>query len=85
MKIRLVVRLYIAGKLDSEDSLDLPERELSPLIESFADRHVKKIAGRPFMVEFEFLDEPESTRFFRFGTDKRRMVQPAAVDLEKLL
>lgn len=37
-----------------------------------------------FMVEIEFLDEPnEKERFFRFGTDPRAMVNPLAMDWDE--
>ncbi|HMF74294.1 MAG TPA: hypothetical protein VK604_01400 [Bryobacteraceae bacterium] len=83
MTIRMMVRLYIAGELDSEDSLEVEPEALESVIPAIASRQARRVAGRRFMVEFEFPDMPEADRFLRFGTDKSLMVQPVAVDLRR--
>ena len=82
--IPLVMRLYVAGKLELEEKLQVPERRLEAFIPSIAEKYAKLIADRPFMVEIEFLTQPPATRFFRFGTDKQNMVDPLKIDLEDL-
>ena len=80
--IRIMVRLYIAGQLHSEESLDLATAEdLEGAIPKLAMRHAEMVAGRPFMLEFEFLDEPPPARFVRFGTDPSRMIQPRSISI----
>ena len=52
------------------------------LFRSLMDR-LKPFAGKS-MVEIEFLDELDpKQRYFRFGTDRSRMVSPIAIDLNR--
>lgn len=77
---RVCVRVYIDGALRRVEyaSLDLDESK----IQVMAERHVAMCGDRPYMIEIEFLDEPDQLqRFFRIGTDKQGMVVPIAMDL----
>jgi hypothetical protein len=55
-------------------------------LERIAAEHMTLLLPHPMhMLEFEFMDELDpNQRYFRWGTDKRRMVQPVAFDLTKL-
>lgn len=74
----LIVRVTVAGKLESESSEDIPARSLT----SFVRALMAKYRGGPkFLVEIEFMDVPEHKgRFLRFGTDPGGMVQPFEID-----
>lgn len=82
--IRLRVRGYGKGALIFQEKVEVAcEADLDPLVKEQMERLL------PFadqsMVEIEFLDELDpKERYFRFGTDKSRMVSPIAIDLKKL-
>lgn len=82
-KFNVIIRGWSGSVLMFEDRLYLepvsPDRVTTgPLIMQMAERHAA-ILGEVHMIEFEFTELPESERFFRFGTDPTRMVQPAVV------
>jgi len=69
--MKIAVRGFAGGVKVFEDIVDadLDNPDL-------ARQQIERVAHHPrHMIEIEFLDEPdESQRFFRFGTDKHRMV-----------
>lgn len=81
MTFRLNVRVFITGVLASEERVDVLDNALDKIVE-LAGKHGEIMAGRPGMVEIEFLDEPDvNRRFWRIGTDPAGMRDPIAVDL----
>lgn len=76
--IRLKIRGYAGGKLEFEDTVTVPVSGLEDVIAPLAEKHAQALASQEkMMIEIEFLDEPDpNERFFRFGTDPSRMVQP---------
>lgn len=83
-KFNVIIRGWSGSVLMFEDRLYLdpvaPDRVTTgPLIMQMAERHAA-VLGAVHMIEFEFPELPESERFFRFGTDPTRMVQPMAID-----
>jgi hypothetical protein len=71
MRVRL--RVWVEGELRLEEQPTDHEETIRrlPEIIGLASLH---------MVELEFLDEPDPLqRFYRFGTDPRRMVRPRPV------
>lgn len=81
--IRLMVRGYSGPALLFQEKIEVEsEEDLSPL----AKVQMERLIGHPEnMVEIEFLDELDpKQRFFRFGSDPRRMRNPIGVDLRKL-
>lgn len=82
--IRLMVRGYIGNALIFKERVEVErEDDLDPLVKEQMDRLRPGITNS--MVEIEFLDELDpKERFFRFGTDTRRMRNPIGVDLWKL-
>jgi hypothetical protein len=79
--MRIAIRGFIAGVRVFEDLVD--EDESQPFwrqgdaLARLAEIHAELLGQTPHMIEIEFLDEPDSLqRFFRFGTDPKRMVQP---------
>lgn len=82
--MRVNVRFFLGGVLQSQDLLDLTPEDFDKVIPDMAERHASRMLDRPGMVEFEFLDEPDvNLRFVRIGTDKRGMVHP--VDLNDVV
>jgi hypothetical protein len=81
MTIRLAVRGFIAGVRQFEEFVQVPENRIDLEVPELASKHAAALVGAlPFMIEIEFLDEPDfSSRFFRFGTDKSGMVLPLEV------
>ena len=82
-EIRLCFRGWKTGAKEYafEERVNLEEGELHTVLPQLAERHLEMLADGG-MVEIEFLDEPDQLqRFFRFGTDPSRMVQPIRVDL----
>ena len=78
--MRLTIRVFLNGQLDSEETLQGTEEALLQTMPAKADRHIKLAASNLVMVEFEFLDEPdEQQRFFRVGNDPSRMVRPMEI------
>ena len=76
---RVTIRIWRAGALQLEETLDLAntDDELTRL----AERHMRVIDPlEPHLIEFEFLDAPANERFFRFGTDPKRMVYPIPIE-----
>ena len=77
---RLAIRLYLAGRLEEEITVDAETTDLAALATEHAERAC--VSGKPHLVEMEFLDEPdEMQRYFRFGTDPSRMAAPVKVKL----
>lgn len=85
MKMRVVIRGFLLGKLLFEDHATVTERNLEKLVPRLASKHALAMAQhRLHMIEIEFLDEPNPLeRFFRFGTDPAGMVRPIDVNLGK--
>lgn len=84
MTTRLTARIFVAGELLGEDTFELDGEAIETLVPEIARQHAKLVGDRPFMVELEFLDEPDpNTRYFRFGTDPAGIVQPIAFALGK--
>jgi FlaA1/EpsC-like NDP-sugar epimerase len=80
-RARIVIRGFRNGEKVFQELVNATGEELAQL----AQKHIAKLTGAPFMVEFEFLDEKDQNeRFMRFGTDPRGMVAPFAVDLDTL-
>lgn len=82
MKVRLAIRVFLLGKLHSEDLLTVDTEALDGLLPKLGMEHAHLLAETPGMVEIEFLDQPDQgRRFFRIGTDPSAMVVPIPVDL----
>jgi hypothetical protein len=82
MKAHITARIFVAGELLGEESLELDEAQIETLLPEIARQHAKLVGDRPFMVEIEFLDEHDpQQRYFRFGSDPAGMVTPIAVSL----
>lgn len=82
MIVRLVTRVYVNNALHSEDRIECEFEALQHLLPNLATKHaLLSLGGQPIMIEIEFLDEPdENERFFRIGTDPRRMVLPVPIN-----
>lgn len=83
MKMRLVIRGFAPDHvLVFEDRVEIPEDQFDRFVGDLAQHHAQALVDHQFhMIEIEFLDEPNrDKRFFRFGTDPRMMVKPAAVE-----
>lgn len=81
---RITIRLYVDGQLKREDPCELRPEDFSTLLPRLAEQHAELLRGRLHVVEIEFLDEPNpDQRFFRFGTDCRRMAKPMPIDLKE--
>lgn len=84
MTTRIIARIFVAGELLGEDTFELDGEAIETLVPEIARQHAKLVGDRPFMVELEFLDEPDpNTRYFRFGTDPAGMMKPLEVALGK--
>lgn len=82
--MRLALRVFINGALHSEQRVDV-DASRPQALEALAEEHARLAGAGPVMVEIEFLDEPDvNQRFVRIGTDPRGMVQPIAIDLERM-
>jgi hypothetical protein len=86
----MLIRLRITGTAGTEkifdERIDVEETDLDRVIPDTAERHTKLMSehAAAFMVQIEFLDEPNPLeRFVRFGTDPRGMVFPIAIRLEE--
>ncbi len=83
-KVRLAIRGFADGCKRFEDQVQIEETELDAVLPALAQKHGAALGyGSAFMIEIEFLDEPDlEQRFFRFGTDPAGMVQPIAIQLD---
>ncbi len=81
--LRIAVRVFVIGKLHSEEIIEATKEELSGIMPRLAAKHAELSAAEPTMIELEFLDDPSNDRFFRIGTDPNAMVMPMAIDLRK--
>lgn len=82
-KANVIIRGWSDSVLVFEDGIYLETVSVDrvttgPLIFEMVERHVA-VLGAVHMIEFEFPELPESERFFRFGSDRTAMVQPAVV------
>ena len=79
-KIRVIVRIYVGKTLRFQEYVEAKhEREFR----EHAAKHMAMIGAQdqPFMIEIEFLDEPDiMQKFLRFGSDPAGMVQPIPAD-----
>ena len=84
MIIRLAIRGFSAARQEFEDLVEMEDEQLGNLLPDLAEKHAAALASHDLhMIEIEFLDERDPLqRFFRFGTDPARMVEPMAVALE---
>lgn len=81
--MRYYARLYVDNQLVIDDLITAAtEEEMLGKTEHSAGFLFKlaQASGKLYMIELEFpeIDDPLA-RFKRFGTDKRRMVQPAVL------
>jgi hypothetical protein len=82
--VRLCVRVFIEGKLHSEEYVLITTRNRSSVMEEMGQQHVRTLQGKRGMIEFEFLGETNpKQRFFRIGTDPSGMVTPLKVKLKR--
>jgi hypothetical protein len=80
--MNVAFRVFINGKRELEEHLQVSEHKLEALLPELAERHAAMIGDRNHMIEIEFLDEPDpNERFFRFGTDPTGMAIPIAFRL----
>jgi hypothetical protein len=82
--IRLAIRGYADGVKVIDERMEAAEERLEGQIPALAAEHAARLASLSdlMMVEIEFLDEPDPFhRYFRFGTDPSRMVDPIKVGL----
>jgi hypothetical protein len=81
--MRVMFRGFQDGRQMFEEEVDLLDRNLSWYVR-LAEGHTKHLdMDRPHMIEIEFLDEPDpQQRFFRFGSDRSRMVAPVALVID---
>lgn len=81
MKTQLTIRGYGNGELKFEDTTDFDDSSLEETLNQLGEKHGEALL--PYdrhMIEIEFHDEPDPLqRFFRYGTDTRRMENPVAV------
>jgi hypothetical protein len=83
VKIRLAIRAWKTGDdaAFAEDQLNATISELHALVARVAGQQGMQLALAGWIVEIEFLDEPDPLkRFFRMG-DPSRMLRPIAVGL----
>jgi hypothetical protein len=71
--MKIAVRGFAGGVRVFEEIM-----EANTVNPDLAKQQINRVAHHPrHMIEVEFLDEPDPLRrFFRFGTDTSRMVQP---------
>jgi len=80
-RTRLAFRGYVGDELKLEERIEATDEELALFLDTLGEKHGKALLAMPggeyHTIEIEFLDEPDPmNRFFRFGTDPRRMVKP---------
>lgn len=76
------IRGWKGNSLAFDETAKIEEGQAQELITGLATRHATALASGAHLIEIEFLDEPDPLqRFFRFGTDPRRMVAPLQVRL----
>jgi hypothetical protein len=78
--MRVRVRGYAGRQLIFQEIIEVePE-----VLDKVAFKHITQMVKYPrHMIEVEFLDELDpAQRFFRFGTDPSRMVEPVAFNLD---
>lgn len=78
MKTRLAFRGFVDGTVLFEEFVEVEDAAIETLLPDLAEKHATAMAEHELhMIEIEFLDEPDQQqRFFRFGTDPSRMVDP---------
>ena len=69
--LRLTVRVYVRGKLESEETIAATEES----VEQLAVKHTDLALQHRSMVEVEFLDEPDANeRFLWIGANLRGLI-----------
>jgi hypothetical protein len=78
---RHIIRIYDGKQLLVKEYLEAPDEDLSAAIGEFMDRQVPLLSQHPrHLIEVENLDETDpNERFFRFGTDPSKMVDPIQI------
>lgn len=81
----MVIRVWKDGQLVAKDALAVPDatadKWLANLMPSLVEKHMHLVKGSDrVLIEIEFPDEPEESRYLRFGSDPSGMVQPVRVD-----
>jgi len=75
--INLRIRIWTEGQPFSDEQISASFELMDKLLPELAKNHAEQLLGIPHTIEIEFLDEPDPRqRFFRFGTDPRRMARP---------
>lgn len=79
-RLAITVRFFVDAQLREEATREFSAKEMHVYLRGLAERYARQIAERPFLVEVEFLDEPNPLeRFMRYGTDPHGMVMPVAI------
>jgi len=85
MTTRITARIFVAGELLGEETLELDEDQIETLLPEIARQHAKLVGDRPFLVELQFLDAKDArSRYFRFGTDPAGVTMPVEVALRSI-
>lgn len=82
--MRIAFRGYVDGALRFEETVAVDDGGFD--VEALALKHAADLGDDGlFMIEIEFLDEPDPLqRFMRFGTDPRGMRVPVAVSTQSV-
>jgi hypothetical protein len=82
-RIRIAVRVYVDNVLASHELFERTMKGFDRLLPELAEKHATLSAQHPTMIEIEFLDEPDvERRFYRIGSDPRRMLLPIEIKRE---
>ena len=81
--MRLAFRGFAQGVRQFEEFVDVDSDSMDSRLQELAEKHATRMMPlAPYMMEIEFLDEPDpGERFLRFGTDRGMMVSPQELEL----